>query len=111
MFLHISRSFILRNNSHILTGNVYHKLLIFHTYAISHTEPERMQQCMLIISPATLIIFTINVIFSILLKQKGQLCAPRRKAAQTVGMKASLPFCTVVLHKIRQQKGQLISKR
>ena len=47
--------------------NVYHKLLIFHTYAISHTEPERMQQCMLIISPATLIIFTINVIFSIFL--------------------------------------------
>ena len=46
-----------------------------------------------------------------LLKQKGQLCAPRRKAAQTVGIKASLPFCTVVLHKIRQQKGQLTSKR
>ena len=52
-----------------------------------------------------------DFIFSILLKQKGQLCAPRRKAAQTVGIKASLPFCTVVLHKIRQQKGQLTSKR
>ncbi len=45
------------------------------------------------------------------LNKKGSFAHHDARLPRRVGIKASLPFCTVVLHKIRQQKGQLTSKR